>query len=62
MYMYEQSLFMVANHQIRHQANVKFAVNLVNVMHMLLNLSQGFVWLCMGLHTHFITPEGVYAY
>ena len=38
---------------------MKWAVSLVfTVGHV--NLPQGFVWSCMGKHTHFITSVGVY--
>ena len=37
--------------------HIKWAVSQV-IAHGNFNLPQGFVWVCMGLHTHFIAPEG----
>ena len=37
--------------------HIKLAVSLV-IAHGHFNLPQGFVWICMSKHTHFITPEG----
>ena len=38
--------------------HVKCAVNMVTADGH--NLPQGFVWVCMGSHTHFITPEDTF--
>ena len=48
---------MLANHLIRHQAKCKVGCQLGD-RGWPFNLPQGFVWVCMGKHTHFITPEG----
>ena len=37
--------------------HMKWAVSLVIACDRF-NLPQGFVWVCMGKHTHFTTPEG----
>ena len=37
--------------------HIKLAVSLV-IAYGHFNLPQGFVWVCMGKHTHFITSEG----
>ena len=44
-----------ANYQIRHQATHKVGCEPGDGI---LNLPQGFVWACMGSHTHCIIPEG----
>ena len=38
--------------------HIKLAVSLV-IAYGHFSLLQAFVWVCMGLHIHFITPEGV---
>ena len=52
--MYDHTFSKLANHQIRHQAT---HVHKVGCQAGHLNLPQGFVWLCIWEHTHFITPE-----
>ena len=37
--------------------HIKWAVSLV-IAHGHVYLPQGFVWVCMGSHAHFITPKG----
>ena len=37
--------------------HIKWAVSLV-IAYGHFNLPQGFVWVCMSSHTHFITPKG----
>ena len=47
----------LANHQIRHQASHREGCQPGNCRWSLY-LPRGFVWVCMGWHTYFITPEG----
>ena len=55
--MNDVTLFLLASHQIRYQAHVKVAVSLV-IADGHFNFPQGFVWVCMGNHVHFITHKG----
>ena len=47
---------LIARSDIR--PHTKWAVRLV-IAYGHFNLPQGFVWVCMGQHTHFITPKGI---
>ena len=53
--MYDHTFSKLANHQIR--PHMKWAVRLV-IAYGHFDLPQGFVWVCLGQHTHFITPKG----
>ena len=41
--------------------HIKWAVSMV-IAYGYFNLPQGFVWVCMGTHTHFITPGDGFFY
>ena len=57
MYKYNYFFSMLTNHQIRyHQATHTVGCQ-VGDYRSSLNLPQGFVWVYIGLHTHFITPR-----
>ena len=53
--MYVHYFSKLANHQIRHQATHKVGCQPDDYS----NLSQGFVWVCMGSYTHLITPKRI---
>ena len=41
------------------RSHIKWAVSLV-ITFGHFNIPQRFVWVCMGLHAYFITPEGLW--
>ena len=45
--MYDHTFSKITNHQIRHQANIKWDVSLV-IVYSHSNLPQGFVWVGIG--------------
>ena len=58
--MYDHMLFLcLQSSRSDIRPHVKWAVSLVITDgYQYFNLHQGFVWVCLGLHTHFITPKG----
>ena len=53
---YDTFLFQLPSHQLRHQATHKVGRQPV-IVDGNLNLNLGCMWVCMGSHTHFITPK-----
>ena len=57
--MYDHTFYKLPNQQIRHQATHKVGCQPEDFAYGHVNLPQGFVWVCMGQYTHFVTPEGI---
>ena len=60
--MYDHTFLNLQITSLDIRPHIKWAVTLVIFAYGHFNLPQGFVWICMGLHTHFITPEGMQSF